>query len=236
MLTSNLFDTDDIYSNLDYLSTVGGRKYSNELITLGKKFYKKISKGDWNPKKVIEGKDVLILGPGKSIKQNKNLVLRFIKKHKPIVLVLNAINPIPKRYVFAHIVCHTLRLLSDIGKYKKINKNLITPYSSFSKNIKSKINSNKVLDFGLQVKNKKFKFEKNYVVLPNSLAISYALGISTSGNAKNIYLAGLDGYNDSSPKKFEIDDLFQNYKLEKQSKKIFSLTKTNYKIKKINKF
>ena len=105
---------------------------------------------------------------------------------------------------------------------------MITPYSSFSKNIKSKINSNKVLDFGLQV--------KNNVVLPNSLAISYALGISTSGNAKNIYLAGLDGYNDRSPKKFEIDDLFQNYKLEKQSKKIFSLTKTNYKIKKINKF
>ena len=38
------------------------------------------------------------------------------------------------------------------------------------------------------------------------MAISYALGVSTSGEAKNIYLAGLDGYNDSSPKKFEIDD------------------------------
>ena len=134
--------------------------------------------------------------------------------------------------MFSHIVCHTLRLLSDIGKYKKLNKNLITPYSSFSKNVKSKINSKKVLDFGLQIKNKKFKFEKNYVVLPNSLAISYALGISTSGNAKNIYLAGLDGYYEDSPKKFETEDLFLNYKLEKQSKKIFSLTKTNYKIKK----
>ena len=236
MLATSLFDTDDIYSNLDYLSTVGGKKYSNELISSGKNFYKKISKGTWQPKKVIEDKYVLILGPGNSIMSNKNLIIRFIKKYKPIVLVLNAINPIPKKYVFAHIVCHTLRLLSDIGKYKKLNKNLITPYSSFSKNIKSKINSNNILDFGLQVKNKKFKFEKNYVVLPNSLAISYALGISTSGNAKKIYLAGLDGYNDSSPKKFEMDDLFQNYKLEDNSKKIFSLTQTNYRIKKINKF
>ena len=164
------------------------------------------------------------------------MIIRFIKKYRPIVLVLNAINPIPKKYVFAHIVCHTLRLLSDIGKYKKLNKNLITPYSSFSKNVKSKINSKKVLDFGLQIKNKKFKFEKNYVVLPNSLAISYALGISTSGNAKNIYLAGLDGYYEDSPKKFETEDLFLNYKLEKQSKKIFLLTKTNYKIKKVSKF
>ncbi len=236
MLSSNLFDIEDICSNLDYLSTVGGKKYSKELITLGKKFYKKINKGNWSPKDVIEGKDVLILGPGKSINHNKNLIIRFIKKYRPIVLVLNAINPIPKKYVFAHIVCHTLRLLSDIGKYKKLNKNLITPYSSFSKNVKSKINSKKVLDFGLQIKNKKFKFEKNYVVLPNSLAISYALGISTSGNAKNIYLAGLDGYYEDSPKKFETEDLFLNYKLEKQSKKIFSLTKTNYKIKKVSKF
>ena len=72
--------------------------------------------------------------------------------------------------------------------------------------------------------------------MPNSLAISYALGISTSGNAKNIYLAGLDGYYEDSPKKFETEDLFLNYKLEKQSKKIFSLTKTNYKIKKVSKF
>ena len=235
MLATNLFDTDDIYSNLNYLSTVGGKKYSKELISLGKNFYKDIRKGTWEPKKIIKNKDVLIIGPGNSIVKNKNLVIRFIKKYKPVVLVLNAINPIPKKYVFAHIVCHTLRLLSDVNKYKKINKNLITPFSSFSKNIKSKINSNNILDFGLQVKNKKFKFEKNYVVLPNSLAISYALGVSTSGEAKNIYLAGLDGYNDSSPKKFEIDDLFQNYKLEKNSRKLFSLTQTNYKIKKIKK-
>lgn len=235
MMGANLFDTDDIYSNLNYLSTVGGKKYSNELITLGKKFYKNVNKGNWQPNKVIKNKEVLIIGPGNSLVTNKKKIIKFIKKYKPIVLVLNAINPIPKKYIFAHIVCHTLRLLSDIDKYKKFNKYLITPYSSFSKNIKSKINSKNVLDFGLQVKNKRFKFEKNYVVLPNSLAISYALGISTSGEAKNIYLAGLDGYNDNSPKKYEMDDLFQNYKLEAKSKKIISLTPTNYKINTIKK-
>ena len=62
------------------------------------------------------------------------------------------------------------------------------------------------------------------------MAISYALGISTSGEAKKIYLAGLDGYNDSSPKKYEMDDLFQNYKLEDKAKNIISITPTNYKI------
>ena len=159
---------------------------------------------------------------------------RFIKKNKPIVLVLNAISPIPEKYIDAYIVCHTLRLLSDIEKYRKLKKFIITPYSSFSKNIKSRINTKKILNFGLQVKNKRFKFEKNYVVLPNSLAITYALGICTSGNAEKIFLAGLDGYSLNNPKNFEVDEVLQSYKLQKASKKICSLTPTNYKVKSIN--
>ena len=160
--------------------------------------------------------------------------MKFIKKNKPIVLILNAINPIPIKYVYANVVCHTLRLLSDISKYKKSKKYLIAPFSSFSKNIKSRISAKKMLNFGLQVKNNKFKFEKNRVVLPNSLAITYTLGICTSGKCKKIIFAGLDGYNKDNPKKFEMDAVLQNYKLEKNARQIFSLTPTNYDIKMMN--
>ena len=83
------------------------------------------------------------------------------------------------------------------------------------------------------MKNNRFKFEKNYVVLPNSLAITYTLGICTSGECKKIIFAGLDGYDKENPKKFEMDGVLKNYKLEKKSKKIFSLTPTNYDIKKL---
>ena len=79
------------------------------------------------------------------------------------------------------------------------------------------IHAKNILDFGLQVKNKRFKFESNYAVLPNSLAISYALGVCTSGESKGIFLAGLDGYTENIPRKFEIDELFLRYKLEKAS-------------------
>ena len=43
-------------------------------------------------------KNVLIIGPCNSVKSNKNKIIRFIKKYKPIVLILNAINPIQKKY------------------------------------------------------------------------------------------------------------------------------------------
>ncbi len=233
MLSDSRFEPEDIFYNLNNLSTVGGRKFSKELISLGKNYYKKINKGEWVPSEIIKNKNVLIIGPGFSVSKYKSKIIRFIRKNKPIVFILNAINPIPKNYVYANIVCNTLRLLSDIDKYKKSNNYLITPYSSFSRNIKSRIHSKKILNFGLKVKNKIFKFEKNYAVLPNSLAITYTLGICTSGQCKKIFFAGLDGYNKTSPKKFEMDDVLQNYKLEKKARKIVSLTPTNYRIKQI---
>ncbi len=233
MLSDTGFDPEDIFYNLDNLSTVGGRKFSKELISLGKNYYKKINKGDWHPINLLKNQNVLVIGPGASTKKYKNKIIKFIKKYRPIVFILNAINPIPKKYVYANIVCHTLRLLSDIDKYRKSNKYLITPFSSFSKNIKLRLKRKRILNFGLQVKSNKFKFEKNYVVLPNSLAITYTLGICTSGECKKIFFAGLDGYNTNSPKKFEMDDVLQNYKLEKKARKIISLTPTNYRIKTI---
>ncbi len=232
-MLSARFEPDDIFSNLKYLSTVGGRKFSKELISLGKNYFKKISKGDWHPDQVIKNQNVLIIGPGASIIKYRSKIIKFIKIKKPIVFVLNAIDPIPKNYVFANIACHTLRLLFDIDKYKKLNRYLITPFSSFSKSIKSRINSKKILNFGLQVKGNSFKFEKNYAVLPNSLAITYTLGICSSGECKKIFFAGLDGYAKNIQKKFEMDDVLQNYKLEKKSRPIVSLTPTNYKIKTI---
>ena len=233
MMSDPGFDTEDIIYNLKNLSSVGGRKFSKELISLGKNYYSRINRGDWEPANLLKDRNVLVIGPGSSIIKYKKKMMNFIKKSKPIVFVLNAIDPIPKQYVHANIVCHTLRLLSDIDKYKKTNKFLITPFSSFSKNIKSRLNSKKILNFGLQVKGNRFKFEKNYAVLPNSLAITYTLGICTSGLCKKIFFAGLDGYSKNSPKKFEMDDVLQNYSSERQARKIVSLTPTNYKIKMI---
>ena len=234
MLGDESFEPADVQKNLNYLKSVGGKKFSNELISLGKNFYKKVNKGNWSPSELLKNKNVLILGPGKSVLKNKDKIIKFIIKNNPITLVLNATTPIPKKLINAHIVCHTLRLLSDAKKYKKMNNFVITPFSSFSKNIKSQIQLKNILDFGLQVKNKKFKFEKKQVILPNSFAITYALGICSSGDAKKIFLAGLDGYNKDSPKKFEMDELFQIYKLETKAINISSLTPTNYKIKKIS--
>ena len=63
MLSDDLFDDEDIYYNLKYLSSVGGKKYSKELITLGKNYFKKTSMGEWEPISVLKNREVLIIGP-----------------------------------------------------------------------------------------------------------------------------------------------------------------------------
>ena len=67
--------------------------------------------------------------------------------------------------------------------------------------------------------------------VPNSDAISYALAISNSGNAKKIYLAGFDGFTADDPRRIEMDSLFSLYSTIKGAAKLLSITQTKYKIK-----
>ena len=84
MMSDPGFDTEDIIYNLKNLSSVGGRKFSKELISLGKNYYRKINRGDWEPANLLKDRNVLVIGPGSSIIKYKKII-KFIKKNTPIV-------------------------------------------------------------------------------------------------------------------------------------------------------
>ena len=127
--------------------------------------------------------------------------------------------------------CHTLRLFTDINKYKKIKYPLILPFESLSENIKKKLKGIKIKDYGIQVIPNTFKFEDKRSVIPNSLAISYALAISNSGNAKKIYLAGFDGYQSDDARRIEMDNMLSLYSSIDETAELISITQTKYKVK-----
>ena len=103
-----------------------------------------------------------------------------------------------------------------------------------SEEIKKFLQSNKVLDFGLEVKQKKFEFKENYAILPNSLVASYALGIATSGKAKRILLAGFDGYPSDDPRRVEMDEVLSLYKKFSNKTRILSITPTRFKVESVS--
>ena len=79
-----------------------------------------------------------------------------------------------------------------------------------SKEIKNYLSSNKLYDFGLQVVPKNFNFSNTSAkVVPNSLVVSYALAIASSGKAARILLAGFDGYPSDDPRRIEMDEVFE---------------------------
>ena len=100
--------------------------------------------------------------------------------------------------------------------------------------IKDKFKKVNKLDFGVEVKNNTFKFLKSSAVIPNTLAISYALGIANSGKAKKIFIAGFDGYEAEDPKRREMDELFNLYQSLKNKAEITSITPTKYKVNSIS--
>ena len=180
-------------------------------------------------KKIFKNKNLLILGSGPKLKQNKNKIEKFIKRKKPIVLAINDNPFIDKKLINFRVISHTMRILLESNNFKKSKIPLITPYSKFSQRIKKVLERSIVLDFGLQVRKNTFEFKKKNCLAPNSLALSYSLGIANSGEVKSIVLAGFDGYKNNMYKNDEMVNLLRTYKKTKNSIKLSFITKSLYK-------
>jgi 4-hydroxy 2-oxovalerate aldolase len=231
MLSAKNFSSDEILAVIDNLKTEGGKKFSNDLINTYKQYFIGKGNGKYEPLKNIKNKDVLILGSGPGVKEHKIALESFIKKYKPFVIALNTQNSINSKLINTRAVCNTLRLLTDHKSFKHLPQKLILPYQRLSNLIKDKFKKVKKLDFGVEVKNNTFKFMKSSAVIPNTLAISYALGIANCGKAKKIYIAGFDGYEAEDPKRREMDELFSLYQSLKKKSELTSITPTKYKVK-----
>ena len=234
MLGNNRFSNKDILSSINHLKKSGGKKFNKDLLNPNNKIYVGKFPGKWSPKKDISNKDVLIIGSGPGIKEYKNIIETYIQKNKPYVIALNTQKSINEKLINIRASCNALSLISDRNDFKKLKQTLVLPIGRMSQEIKNFLNSNKVLDFGLEVKQKKFEFKEKYAILPNSLVASYALGIATSGKAKRILLAGFDGYPSDDPRRVEMDEVLSLYRKFSKKTKILSITPTRFKVESVS--
>ena len=63
--------------------------------------------------------------------------------------------------------------------------------------------------------------------LPNSLVVSYALAIATSGDARRILVAGFDGYGADDPRTKEMQSVLALFKAA-IGRDVISITATEY--------
>jgi 4-hydroxy 2-oxovalerate aldolase len=230
MLKDQRYGEEDIMAVIDFLEINGGKKFNSDNLETARYFYSAKSSGTWKPDTLLKNKNFLILGSGPSISKYQNAIESYIEKVKPYVVALNTQSNIRQHLINARIACHPIRLLGDSKDHIKLPQPLITPFSMLPDIVKKNLKDKKILDFGIAIKNKKFKFFKNYCELPSSLVFAYSLAVANSGLANQIILAGFDGYDSEDPRYQEMDKILKIYEKTTGALNLKSITPTRYNI------
>ena len=231
----NRYNRNEILKAIHSLKKIDARSYDTK--KLERAFIEENEyKGKWNANEWCQNKKILIVGQGPSLK-NKNIINKiknFKLKNKCLVLNLNINSPLPEELIDYYISSNEIRIMVDQQKYNDLKKPIILPIIKLKK-IKKKYNKIKIYDYGIRLEDNIFKCYSTYSVMPNNLSFGYAISLAIIGKAKDIYLAGFDGYGKNHILQKEmiktINLIIKNY----PKLKLTSITSTTYPIKRNNK-
>jgi 4-hydroxy 2-oxovalerate aldolase len=230
MLDDSRYSEEDILAAINHLKVEGGKKFSFNTLDATRHFYKGDALGNWSPEQLMAGRDVLILGAGPGVAAHKIAIESYICRHKPVVVALNTQSAISQQLIDLRVACHPVRLLADCEAHTNLPQPLITPASMLPADVQHSLGGKTLLDFGLTVQPNMFQFKPTSAVLPNSLVISYALAIATSGKANRVLVAGFDGYGADDPRTKEMQQIFALYLAAEGAGSVTSITPTTYSI------
>ena len=229
MLCDPRYSNEDIVATLEHLHKEGGSKFCHSALDASRNLFQQPYEGSWKPKEKIANRQVLILGAGASLKEHQSAIKAFINKTSPIVIALNTQNSIDESYIDLRVASHPIRIFADYHQHLLLPQPLVTPLYSLPDQVKNSLREKEVLDFGLDVQEGKFQIRDSSATVPNTLAISYALSIVSSGLATKINLAGFDGFGPGDKRTQEMQKVFKAF-LEQIRIPIVSITPTEYDI------
>lgn len=230
MLNDSRYDEEDVLVVIDHLRVEGGKNFSLNTLDMARHFYRGEPTGKWSPREIFSGRDVLLLGTGPSVAKHQAAIERYIRIKQPLVLALNTQTSIDADLIDLRVACHPLRLLADCHTHTKLPQPLITPFSMLPEDVQNALVAKEVLDFGLNVEADNFAFEEHFCTLPSLMVVAYALAIATSGQAKQILMAGFDGYSADDPRSSEMNHLLERYRATQAALPIKAITSTRYRL------
>lgn len=184
--------------------------------------------------KLKKSNKAYIVGNGLSILPNKSKIKKLITNKKFTTIFLNNNNFLEnKKYADITVVVNTFRLLSDLNKLGRYQLNLIAPINKFKQLFKTKLKNKKIQNYPVCIKQNTFIANNKYTILPYDLAINYALSLCKLLQIEEVYLIGIDGYEDID-KNEQIINSLKLFNDNYNSIKIYSYSKSKIKAKFVN--
>ena len=236
MIDDDRYGVDQILSTIDSLKLSNASSFSKESLDMAANNMIGDENGEWSPGNWFSGRTVLILSSGPGVVKYIKQLQRYIKKHKPMVICINLNESIPIDMVDAFVACHEIRILIESSLYPKLNKPIILPISRSPKDVQGLLKQSRVLDYGLRVEEGSFLYTDNGCILSAPFALMYAISIATSGRAKNIFIAGADGYSAHDSRQRKMIGMLEQYKVTSDAIPLTAITPTTYPINSVSLF
>jgi 4-hydroxy 2-oxovalerate aldolase len=231
MMSDDRYKVDDILSALNYLKSCESKSFNLNSLNRALEEPQIEHPGTWSPTGVLLDQDVLIIGPGEETKRHRDGLIDFIKRKKPFVISLN-VNPyIPSEWINLYAVCNTQRFIMDAEKYTKLQgKPILCPRLVTSGPAQSSINLSSIWDYGLSIDSKQFIPGETSCIIPSLLVASYVLAFCVEANARQIFLAGLDGYDANNSRYAQMNQVFNTYRKQPDWPTLTAITPTKYSV------
>lgn len=230
MLGDRRYSEEDILAAIDHLKVEGGKRFSFTNLESARHFYRGTVTGAWMPEPIMGDREVLILGSGPGIRRHRKMLELYIRQSKPFVIALNAQRGVAEELIDIRAACHPVRLLADCDAHLLLPQPLVTPYSMLPEDVRASLQTKEILDFGLTVDEVGFEFHQTSAQLPNSLVVAYVLAIATSGGAREVMMAGFDGFPADDPRNGEMEALLEAYLNHPAHLPVQSITPTRYRV------
>ncbi|MDX1757948.1 MAG: aldolase catalytic domain-containing protein [Marinobacter sp.] len=230
MLRDSRYDEEDILAVIEHLRVEGGKKFSLHTLDAARHFFQGQPVGHWQPRELLAGKDVLLLGTGPGVDHHRWALENYIERQRPVVMALNTQSAIRAELIDVRVACHPVRLLADCHAHTLLPQPLITPRSMLPADVLESLDGKEMLDFGLNVEPGRFEFGDSHCSSPTSLVVAYALAIAASGDANRVLMAGFDGYGADDPRSREMQALLDTYQATAGARELISITPTRYNL------
>jgi 4-hydroxy 2-oxovalerate aldolase len=231
MMNDDRFDTKDILHVLQRLIVIGDRQFFNTHFLFQNKNNPNLIVNSSQisfPKSIFSQKDVLIIGNGPSINLHLDAINNFILNYNPVVLAINYNPSIALAKLNYRLSCHPIRVSGDISKYLSDTIETVIPFSQLSKeDYNLVINSSNIKNFDFTICATKFEIGDNGCTLPSMITLAYSLAFAKYGNVKNIFLAGVDGYEGNDVRNLELKNTIDIFNKNFPDQEITSLTNSS---------